>query len=227
MVRGCFACSRTYSPPSPRRRTPTQAEIKAATNIQRIYRGGSTREALRSGRMKSQVRSQRLSALASMRPLPPNIKRRILNKTITRVPGSFNKRHAPNLPINENLQQWFRTIHTNALNFPVDQNYASYIRRIENLGRTRHANNLNTKRNRIKAILARYELLQPIKNFPEAVVSRSPSVIRWRQRLEANFKRKYVPRHQNRLSSPELYAFLKTMPLVYLSRVTNNAPRYS
>lgn len=226
MVRGCFGCSRTYSPPSPRRRTPTQAEIKAATNIQRIYRGGSTREALRSGRMKSQVRSQRLSALASMRPLPPNIKRRILNKTITRVPGSFNKRHAPNLPINENLQQWFRTIHTNALNFP-EGNYNTYINRVINLGQTRHANNLNTKRNRIKAILARYELLQPMKNFPEAVVSRSPSVIRWRQRLEANFKRKYVPRHQNRLSSPELYAFLKTMPLVYLSRVANNAPRYS
>ena len=199
--------------------TPTQAEIQAATAIQRIYRGGATREALRTGRMKSRVRALRRSAVASTRRLPANVTREILKKSIPRVPRSFNKRHAPKPSLSPGMRQWLRLAHTNAFNFP-EGNYEQYINRVYNLGE-------GNRSNKIKAILARYELLQPIPNYPDAAVSRSPRVNAWKRRLETNFKRKYVPRRQNRLSSHELYAFLKTMSLPYLTRAVINAPRYA
>lgn len=230
MVRGCFGCSGAAirspvsppaRPPPPRRRTPTQAEIQAAKTIQRIFRGASTRGALRSGKMKRRVRSVRKTALGVLKNLPTNIKRDIFNRAsiLTRTPGSMNKRHAPKLPITPGLQQWLRTVHTNASNFPSNANYDNYLTRVAILEQGGRAN-------KIKAILARYELLKPLKNYPNAAVSRSPGVISWRRRLETNFKRKYIPRHQNFLSSRELYAFLKTLPNSSLERIAMSAPTY-
>lgn len=222
----CFGCSRTRSPsisprqrtPTPRQRTPTQAEIRAAVAIQRVYRGGSARTALRSGKMKSQVYSQRRAAFSELSALPVTMRREVLKRAFPRVPRSFNKRYAPKVTLSPTMQQWLRTTHRNAFNFPNSASYNQYINRINNYG------NSATRENKIKAILARYELLQPSQG---AAVAASPRVSAWRRRLETNFKRKYVPRRQNRLSSRELYSFLKTASMPYLTRAANNAPRYA
>lgn len=115
------------------------------------------------------------------------------------------------------MQRWLRTIHTNAFNFPNEPSYEQYINRVWNLTHS------NEQENLIRGILARYELLKPVPGYAS---TKSPRVIAWRKRLESNFKRKYIPRRTNRLSSRELYAFLKGIPMQYLKRIALNAPVY-
>lgn len=215
-MKSCFGCTpRQRASSTPRRPQPTQAEINAARTIQRIFRGGSTRNALRSGSLARKTRATRTTALKVISPLPANIKRRLLSGTIPRVPGSFPRMHAPKRPLSPALRQWLTTSHTNAFNFPSNVNYENYIDQVMNL---QHG---PTRANKIKAILARYELLKPDPRWPNWPASRA-----WRNRLEANFRRKYTPRRPNRLSSRELYSFLLTAPTPYLNRVARTAPTY-
>lgn len=217
-MKGCFACtspSPRRASPSPRRRPPTQAEIDAARTIQRIFRGGKTRNALRSGAMARKVRATRTTALKVMSPLPANIKRRILSRTIPRVPGSFPRTHAPKRPLSPALKQWLKTAHTNVYNFPSEANYENYINRVWNLQQE------PARASKIKAILARYEFLRKDPRWPNWPTSRA-----WRNRLETNFRRKYASRRTNRLGSRELYSFLLTAPMQYLNRVANTAPTF-
>lgn len=216
-MKNCFRCtSGTRASPSPRRPPPTQAEIDAARTIQRIFRGGSVRNAVRSGSMARKVRSVRTTALKVMVPLPANITRQIISATIPRVPGSFPRMHAPKRPLSPALKQWLKTAHTNAYNFPTSANYQNYINQVYNYeqgaGRV----------NKIRAILARYELLKKDPRWPNWPASRT-----WRSRLEANFRRKYTSRRPNRLGSRELYSFLLTAPTPYLNRVARTAPTYA
>lgn len=86
--------------------------------------------------------------------------------------------------------------------------------------------NAPARANKIKAILARYELLKPMPLIPYARGPSSPRAIAWRRRLETNFRRKYTPRRPNGLSSRELYSFLLTVPTPYLNRAARTAPTY-
>jgi hypothetical protein len=147
--------------------------------------------------------------------LPLNMRERIMKQTVMRVPGNFHKNPAPKRTLSPNLQQWLRTVHRN---INLGDQYNAYINRVNNLERS------DSRANKVKAILARYELLKPLG--PNAAVTRSPRVISWRDRLLTNFKRKYAPRHNNTLSSRELYAFLQTVPMAYLIKTLRNAPSY-
>jgi hypothetical protein len=210
---GCASSGRRQTPQS--RRAPTQAEIEAARMIQRVFRGASTRSALRSGALARKVRATRTTALKVMSPLPANITRQILSRTIPRVPGSFSRKHAPQRPLSPALRRWLLNAHTNANQFGTNANYQQYINRVANFEAGPQ------RSNKIRAILARYELLKPDPRWPNWPESRA-----WRNRLEANFRRKYVPRRANRLSSRELYSFLLTAPTSYLNRVARTAPTY-
>lgn len=221
-MRRCFACSRV-SPPSPAPRQPTAAEQRAARTIQRIWRGASTRTALRTGTMRRNVHAKRVASLAALKSLPENVKRKIVSQSSPHIPipRSFNKKEAPKRQLSPNMKRFLQVAHADpyALNENVYENF---------LNRVGHYTFWSSNRaNKIKAILARYELLQPDPRYPNAAVERSPSVIAWRRRLETNFKRKYVPRRPNRLSSRELYAFLQTVPIQYLRHTARRAPRYA
>lgn len=209
---------------SPRRVTTASPrvsprKIAAATTIQRIYRGGAARTALRTGTMKRNVRRNRTTALLGLKAtgLPLNMRERIMKQTVKRVPANFNKKPAPKRTLSPSMQQWLRTVHGNArMN---EHQYNAYVNRVYNLQESRN------RASKVKAILARYELLKPLG--PNAVVTRDPAVIRWRRLLLTNFKRKFTPRHNNTLSSRELYAFLQTVPMVYLTNTLETAPTYA
>lgn len=209
-MKACFGCGR---------KSPSPAKIQAATHIQRVFRGGATRTALRSGSMARKIRATRTTALRAMKPLSPNLARRIMHKEIPRVPGSYSKRYAPKQPISPGLQRWLRLAHMNSTNFPTSLNYDNYVNRVTNL-------TSGSRQNKIKAILARYELLKPDPRVPWASGPSSPRVLAWRRRLNTNFRRKYTARRPNGLSSRELYAFLLTVPNAYLHRAARTAPTY-
>lgn len=225
-MRQCFACSRARVSP-PTQPPPTSAEQRAARTIQRIWRGASTRTALRTGTMRRNVRTKRTASLHALASLPANVKRKVLNRAIPRLPGFFNKKPAPKLKLNANMQQWLRMAHKNALTFPNTPSYEQYVNQVWNFTRNRNADPVARRKKLTKGILARYELLQPIPGVPTSAGESSPRVIAWRRRLEANFNRKYTRRNSARLSSRELYAFLQTMPISYLRRTARRAPIYA
>lgn len=225
-MRQCFACSRARVSP-PTQPPPTSAEQRAARTIQRIWRGASTRTALRTGTMRRNVRTKRTASLHALASLPANVKRKVLNRAIPRLPGFFNKKPAPKLKLNANMQQWLRMAHKNALTFPNTPSYEQYVNQVWNFTHNRNADPVARRKKLTKGILARYELLQPVPGVPTSAGESSPRVIAWRRRLEANFNRKYTRRNSARLSSRELYAFLQTMPISYLRRTARRAPIYA
>ena len=232
-MRSCFGfgCARTRSskPSSPTRTSPrivvaTAAQQQAARTIQRMWRGASTRKALRTGTMRRTVRAKRTASLPGLASLPANMKRKVLNRAIPRLPGFFNKKQAPKRQLSANMQQWLRMAHQGNQNFPNTPSYDRYVNQVWNFAHNRNADPRARRAKLTKGILARYELLKPVPGYAS---TDSPRVIAWRRRLEANFNRKYTRRSSARLSSRELYAFLQTMPLEYLIRTGRNAPHYA
>lgn len=201
----------------------TESQRNAARTIQRIVRGSLSRSALRTGSMRRTVTKKRTAILPALASLPLNMKRTVLKSALPRVPGSFSKKHAPKAQLSPNTQRWLRLAHRNVNNFPSTANYDQYIQRVHRYTHQPRRQSLT------KAILARYELLQVDPRFPTSAVARSPTVKKWRNRIHANFNRKYTRRHptSGRLSSRELYGFLQTQPLEYLHRTARNAPTYA
>lgn len=231
-MKSCFACTHSSKPSSPTRTSPrivvaTAAQQQAARTIQRMWRGTSTRKALRTGTMRRTVRAKRTASLPGLASLPVNMRRKVLNFAIPRIPGFFNKKPAPKRQLSANMQQWLRMAHKNALTFPNTPSYEQYVNQVWNFTRNRNADPVARRKKLTKGILARYELLQPIPGVPTSAGASSPRVIAWRRRLESNFNRKYTRRSSARLSSRELYAFLQTMPIQYLVRTGRSAPVYA
>jgi len=206
-------------------------DVKAAvTTMQKYARGGLERRGTAPptyygapGSFYRRTIREQLKAVEEelkKKGLPAELRKNIINKAKLRLPVLRNRQYAPKQALSPNLQQWLRVSHrrNNVLN---EQQYNEYLNRVWNY---QHSQN---RENKIKSILARYELLQPLKNYPNAAVSKSPRVIKWRSRLETNFRRKYIPRGNNRLSSRELYTFLKTAPMEYLTRTARTAPNYA
>jgi hypothetical protein len=177
--------------------------------------------------MRRNVRAKRIASLAPMKILTPNVKRKLINSVFTRIPQSFNKKQAPKLKLNANMQQWLRMAHQGNQNFPNTPSYNQYVNQVWNFTHNRNTDSVARRKKLTKGILARYELLQPIPGVPTSAGASSPRVLAWRRRLESNFNRKYTRRNSARLSSRELYAFLQTMPMEYLIRTGRRAPIYA